>query len=45
MGQFIPLKAADGFTVPAYVAQPEGKPRGGIVVVQEIFGVNSHRGL
>jgi len=42
MGQFIHLTAADGFVVPAYVAQPEGKPRGGIVVVQEIFGVNSH---
>lgn len=42
MGQFINLTAADGFAVPAYVAQPEGKPRGGIVVVQEIFGVNSH---
>jgi carboxymethylenebutenolidase len=43
MGQFIQLTAADGFSVPAYVAKPEGKPRGGIVVVvQEIFGVNSH---
>ncbi|MFC5520239.1 dienelactone hydrolase family protein [Polaromonas jejuensis] len=42
MGQFINLKAADGFSVPAYVAQPAGKARGAIVVVQEIFGVNSH---
>ena len=42
MGQFIDLKAADGQAIPAYVAQPAGKPRGGIVVVQEIFGVNSH---
>jgi carboxymethylenebutenolidase len=42
MGQFINLTAADGFIVPAYVAQPEGKARGAIVVVQEIFGVNSH---
>ena len=42
MGQFIQLKAADGFTVPAYVAEPQGKPRGAVVVVQEIFGVNSH---
>ena len=24
----------------AYVAQPEGAPRGGIIVIQEIFGVN-----
>lgn len=42
MGNFIDLKAADGFTFPAYVAQPQGKPRGAIVVLQEIFGVNSH---
>ncbi len=42
MGQFTNLQAADGFTLSAYVAQPEGKPRGAIVVVQEIFGVNSH---
>jgi carboxymethylenebutenolidase len=42
MGNFIDLKAADGFSFPAYVAQPAGKPRGGVVVLQEIFGVNSH---
>lgn len=42
MGQFIELKAADGFTFPAYVAQPTGKRRGGVVVLQEIFGVNAH---
>ncbi|MBX3660568.1 MAG: dienelactone hydrolase family protein [Ramlibacter sp.] len=42
MGTFIELKAADGATFPAYVAQPEGTPRGGVVVLQEIFGVNSH---
>ena len=42
MGQFTQLKAADGQSIPAYVATPSGKPRGGIVVIQEIFGVNSH---
>jgi carboxymethylenebutenolidase len=42
MGQFTELKAADGQMIPAYVAQPAGKPKGGIVVIQEIFGVNSH---
>ena len=42
MGNVIDLKAADGFVFPAYVAQPPGPPKGGIVVVQEIFGVNSH---
>ncbi|TWO68237.1 dienelactone hydrolase family protein [Caenimonas sedimenti] len=42
MGSFIDLKAADGQAIPAYVAQPAGQPRGGVVVIQEIFGVNSH---
>ena len=42
MGTFIELKAADGFVFPAYVAQPAGTPKGGVVVLQEIFGVNSH---
>jgi carboxymethylenebutenolidase len=42
MGEFVQLKAADGQSIPAYVAKPAGKARGGIVVLQEIFGVNSH---
>ncbi|NIM40036.1 MAG: dienelactone hydrolase family protein [Hydrogenophaga sp.] len=42
MSDTITLKAADGHSFPAYVAQPAGKPKGGIVVLQEIFGVNSH---
>ena len=42
MGQTTQLNSADGFTFPAYVAEPSGKPRGGLVVLQEIFGVNSH---
>ena len=42
MGHSVDLKAADGFLFPAYVAQPAGRPKGGIVVIQEIFGVNSH---
>ena len=36
------LRAEDGFTLGAYEAMPEGEPKGGIVVIQEIFGVNSH---
>jgi len=36
------LLAADGNHLSAYVARPEGSPRGAVVVVQEIFGVNSH---
>ena len=42
MGQTLTLKAADGHSFPAYVAKPAGTPKGGIVVLQEIFGVNSH---
>ena len=42
MGQTIELTSADGFKFPAYVAQPTGKAKGGLVVLQEIFGVNSH---
>lgn len=42
MGTMIELEAADGHRFGAYLATPEGAPRGGLVVVQEIFGVNSH---
>ncbi len=44
MGHMIELKSADGTTFPAYVAGPAGNPKakGGVVVLQEIFGVNSH---
>ena len=42
MGGWIELKASDGFNLAAYEAKPEGKPRGGIVLIQEIFGVNAH---
>ena len=38
----ITLTAADGFTCSAYVSEPSGTPKGAIVVLQEIFGVNSH---
>jgi carboxymethylenebutenolidase len=42
MGQFITLTSADGFGLSAYVAHPEGTPKAAVVVLQEIFGVNSH---
>lgn len=38
----IDLTAADGHRLGAYRADPERTPRGGVVVVQEIFGVNDH---
>ena len=42
MGHTTNLNTADGFVLSAYRADPAGTPRGGLVVAQEIFGVNSH---
>ena len=36
------LTASDGFEFESYLVKPASKPRGAIVVLQEIFGVNSH---
>jgi len=42
MGHWIELKPEGAGPIRAWRADPEGKPRGGIVVIQEIFGVNAH---
>lgn len=42
MGQTVTLTASDGFKLGGYRADPAGTPKGAIVVIQEIFGVNSH---
>jgi carboxymethylenebutenolidase len=42
MGKHIQLTAGDGIRIGAYHAEPAGKARGGLVVCQEIFGVNAH---
>jgi carboxymethylenebutenolidase len=42
MGQMLTLTAKDGHRLGVYRADPTGKPRGAIVVIQEIFGVNHH---
>jgi len=42
MGETITLTAEDGHKLAAYRVAPKGTPRGGLVVIQEIFGVNSH---
>jgi carboxymethylenebutenolidase len=42
MGQTLTLTAKDGHKLGAYRADPSGKPRGALVVIQEIFGVNHH---
>jgi carboxymethylenebutenolidase len=42
MGKTIELTAADGYKLSAYRAEPQGKPKGALIVAMEIFGVNSH---
>jgi carboxymethylenebutenolidase len=42
MGQTINLNTSGMQCIGAYLAKPAGTPKGGIVVVQEIFGVNAH---
>ena len=42
MGTTVQLTTADGNTLNAYRSEPEGSPKGAIIVVQEIFGVNDH---
>jgi len=42
MGRTRNLTANDGHRLGAYEAMPDGAPRGALVVVQEIFGVNAH---
>ena len=42
MGKQFTLTAADAHKLGAYRADPSGTPKGGIVVIQEIFGVNNH---
>ena len=42
MGESIRATASDGHEFDIYLAQSQGTPRGGIVLVQEIFGVNKH---
>ena len=41
MGSIVTLKAADGFSLSAYTAG-SADAKAGLVVVQEIFGVNHH---
>lgn len=42
MGSRIELTASDGHEFSAWKAAPKGKPKAGIVVIQEVFGVNAH---
>jgi carboxymethylenebutenolidase len=42
MGMKINLNTSGTQCIGAYLATPAGTPKGGVVVVQEIFGVNAH---
>jgi len=42
MADIIELTATDGFKFPAFEVRPTGRPKGAVVVLQEIFGLNSH---
>lgn len=42
MDDFIKVTASDGHILDVYLAQAQGSPKGGIVLIQEIFGINSH---
>lgn len=42
MGQMIRMAMADGAEITVYHAEAEGERRGGLVLIQEIFGVTDH---
>jgi carboxymethylenebutenolidase len=42
MGETVTIRAVDGHELNAYVAKPVGEPIAGLIVIQEIFGVNRH---
>lgn len=41
-GKMIPMTMSDGATVGVYHVEPQGPRRGGLVLIQEIFGVTEH---
>jgi len=42
MGEFTTIMARDGHEFQAYLAAPPARPRGAVLVIQEIFGVNGY---
>lgn len=42
MGDYSKLAGADGFQFTVYRAAPKGERKGGVVVIQEIFGIDEH---
>jgi carboxymethylenebutenolidase len=41
-GEMIRVKSRDGFEIDAYQVKPAGHRKGGVIVIQEIFGVSAH---
>ncbi len=41
-GQMIKMTMSDGADIAVYHAEPAGERRGGLVLIQEIFGVTDH---
>ena len=42
MAEMISIKGAEGFAFAAYHAEPTGPRKGGVIVIQEIFGIDQH---
>ena len=42
MNEILEITAKDNHQFSAYISQPSGKPKAGIIIIQEIFGVNTH---
>lgn len=42
MSETATVRAGDGHILSVYIARPKGEPIGGLIVLQEIFGVNRH---
>ena len=42
MGELLKTTASDGHELTSYLTQPTSAPLGGLVIIQEIFGVNKH---
>jgi carboxymethylenebutenolidase len=42
MGATISLRTQDGHSTSVYEARPDGVPRGGLILLQEIFGITAH---
>ena len=42
MGKMVQLSTADGHTLGAWLAKPEGTPKAGLIILQEIFGITEH---